>query len=221
MPMPPGGLTAQKPADTIRQNTHERVSVATRAARGRRDNQGPQPDERDFPAMQEAVLPVFLFVACVVALCVGLLVLGNLFNPGRRSRVKQMPYESGMDPIHDTRRRFDVRFHLLAIAFLVFDVELLFLYPWAVTARPAKQAALEKEAALEKDAPDKAADEVSGADAHQAAAVNAVAEALRGSPAGCDYIAHRRMVFAGVIVFLALLTLGFIYDWRKGIFRWR
>ena len=48
-----------------------------------------------------------------------------------------MPYESGMDPIHDTRRRFDVRFHLVAIAFLVFDVELLFLYPWAVAARPA------------------------------------------------------------------------------------
>jgi NADH-quinone oxidoreductase subunit A len=43
-----------------------------------------------------------------------------------------MPYESGMDPIHDTRRRFDVRFYLVAIAFLVFDVELLFLYPWAV-----------------------------------------------------------------------------------------
>ena len=46
-----------------------------------------------------------------------------------------MPYESGMDPIHDARRRFDVRFHLVAIAFLVFDVELLFLYPWAVASR--------------------------------------------------------------------------------------
>ena len=46
-----------------------------------------------------------------------------------------MPYESGMDPIHDTRRRFDVRFHLIAIAFLVFDVEVLFLYPWAVAAK--------------------------------------------------------------------------------------
>ena len=46
-----------------------------------------------------------------------------------------MPYESGMDPIHDTRRRFDIRFHLVAIAFLLFDVELLFLYPWAVASR--------------------------------------------------------------------------------------
>ncbi len=87
-----------------------------------------------------AVLPIFLLVACVIGLAAGLLIVANLFNPRRPGRVKRMPYESGVDPIHDTRRRFDVRFHLLAIAFLVFDVELLFLYPWAVTARPAKLA---------------------------------------------------------------------------------
>jgi NADH-quinone oxidoreductase subunit A len=46
-----------------------------------------------------------------------------------------MLYESGMDPIHDAHRKFDVRFNLVAIAFLVFDVELLFLYPWAVASR--------------------------------------------------------------------------------------
>jgi NADH-quinone oxidoreductase subunit A len=44
-----------------------------------------------------------------------------------------MPYESGMDPIGDARQRFDVRFYLVAIVFLLFDVELLFLYPWAVS----------------------------------------------------------------------------------------
>ena len=43
-----------------------------------------------------------------------------------------MPYESGMDPIGDARQRFDVRYYLVAIVFLLFDVELLFLYPWAV-----------------------------------------------------------------------------------------
>ena len=48
-----------------------------------------------------------------------------------------------MDPIHDTRRRFDVRFYLVAIAFLVFDVELLFLYPWAV-ASPAAAAGIDR-----------------------------------------------------------------------------
>ena len=82
--------------------------------------------------MHTVVLPLVLFLICLVGLAVALLVLGNLFGPRRVTPVKRMPYESGMDPIHDTRRRFDVRFYLLAVAFLVFDVELLFLYPWAV-----------------------------------------------------------------------------------------
>ncbi len=56
----------------------------------------------------------------------------RLFAPKRLTRVKQMPYESGMDPATDARQRFDVRFYLVAIVFLLFDVELLFLYPWAV-----------------------------------------------------------------------------------------
>jgi NADH-quinone oxidoreductase subunit A len=80
-------------------------------------------------------VPILLFVAASTALAAGLIVLGNLIGPSRSGKVKEMPYESGMDPIHDTRRRFDVRFHLVAIAFLIFDVELLFLYPWAVASR--------------------------------------------------------------------------------------
>ena len=83
----------------------------------------------------QSVLPIFLFAACAIALPVGMLALGSLVGPHRNSAVKRMPYESGMDPIHDTRRRFDVRFHLVAIAFLIFDVELLFIYPWAVASR--------------------------------------------------------------------------------------
>ena len=73
-------------------------------------------------------------MVCVIGLAVGLLAFARIVRPGRPGPVTRMPYESGMDPIHDTRRRFDVRFYLLAIAFLVFDVELLFLYPWAVVA---------------------------------------------------------------------------------------
>lgn len=120
--------------------------------------------------MQIAVLPIFLFVVVLIGLAVALLLVANLLNPRRPGSVKRMPYESGMDPIHDTRRRFDVRFHLLAIAFLVFDVELLFLYPWAVSLQQS------------------------------------------GRP---PYL------FWGGMLFLGVLTLGFIYDWRKGIFRWR
>src|SRR5690242_13604877 len=85
--------------------------------------------------MQLAVLPIFLFVVCSTALAAGLIFVCGLIGPSKNTRVKEMPYESGMDPIHDARRRFDVRFHLVAIAFLVFDVELLFLYPWAVASR--------------------------------------------------------------------------------------
>ena len=82
--------------------------------------------------MESLVLPVLLFLLCATLLAVGMLAAGSLLGPKRNSAVKEMPYESGMDPAHDARRRFDVRFHLVAIAFLVFDVEVLFLYPWAV-----------------------------------------------------------------------------------------
>ncbi len=83
----------------------------------------------------EKLLPLFLFIGAAGALPVILLVVASCVGPKRSGAVKQMPYESGMDPIHDTRRRFDVRFHLVAIAFLIFDVELLFIYPWAVANR--------------------------------------------------------------------------------------
>ena len=154
--------------------------------------------------MQSAVLPVLLLLVCVIGLAVGLLIVGNLINPRRGGRVKRMPYESGMDAIHDTRRLFDVRFYLLAIAFLVFDVELLFLYPWAVTARPAKLA-------------DGTAAQATTDEPATTPTVDATTTALRGTALAKNH----RTVFVGVMVFIALLALGFVYDWRKGIFRWR
>ena len=83
----------------------------------------------------QLLLPILLFALAALGLSVGLLGLASVFGPSRQGKVKEMPYESGMDPIHDAHRKFDVRFHLVAIAFLVFDVELLFLYPWAVASR--------------------------------------------------------------------------------------
>ena len=153
--------------------------------------------------MEYTGLPILLFVVCVLALAVGLLIVANLFNPGKPGRVKQMPYESGMDPIHDTRRRFDVRFHLLAIAFLVFDVELLFLYPWAVASRPAM---VGEGGGMGTSVPIDI--EVSNGQGIDAAVAGGLVES-------------RNLVFAGVMIFIALLTLGFVYDWRKGVFRWR
>jgi NADH-quinone oxidoreductase subunit A len=77
--------------------------------------------------------PIFLYLAAIVGFAVTTLVVAHLIGPQRKTPVKQMPYESGMDPVGDPRQRFDVKFYLIAILFLVFDVELLFLYPWAAT----------------------------------------------------------------------------------------
>ena len=132
--------------------------------------------------MDQGFLPIVMFSGVAAAVACGLVALGWAIGPARAGRVKQMPYESGMDPIHDARRRFDVRFHLVAVAFLVFDVELLFLYPWAVASRDPEGVG------------------------------RAVTE---------GWIAGRHWVFGGVMVFFLLLVLGYVYDWRKGIFRWQ
>ena len=153
--------------------------------------------------MPSAIVPIFLFAVCVIGLAVILLVVANLFNPVRPGSVKRMPYESGMDPFHDTRRRFDVRFHLLAIAFLVFDVELLFLYPWAVATRPAQ---------IERTPSNQVA-----ADSKTSLPATPGIEAMVAG----GLVQNRDFVFAGAMLFIALLTLGFVYDWRKGVFQWR
>ncbi len=78
--------------------------------------------------------PLFVYGAILVGFVVTNLLLAHLLGPKKNTPVKDMPYESGMDPVGDARQPFDVRFYLVAILFLVFDVELLFLYPWAVSA---------------------------------------------------------------------------------------
>src|SRR5215831_1438636 len=77
--------------------------------------------------------PIFLFLLAILGFAVSALLVTHLLGPKWKTPVKEMPYESGMDPIGDARQRFDVKFYLIAILFLVFDVELLFLYPWAAT----------------------------------------------------------------------------------------
>src|SRR5262245_28646697 len=119
--------------------------------------------------------PIFLYLVIVAGLVLTILVLAQTIGPRRDTKIKLMPYESGMDPIGDARQHFDVKFYLIAVMFLVFDVELLFLYPWAVTAY--------SEAAL---------------------------PAALGRP-----------IFWTVVVFLALLLVAYVYDWKKGVFRWR
>jgi NADH-quinone oxidoreductase subunit A len=78
--------------------------------------------------------PLVVYALVLVGFVATTLVLAHVVGPRKKTPVKQMPYESGMDPVGDARQPFNVRFYLVAILFLVFDVELLFLYPWAVTA---------------------------------------------------------------------------------------
>ncbi len=85
-------------------------------------------------SLQPVLLSVLLLAVVALAVVAGMLTGAHLLGPRHSTPVKQMPYESGMDPIGDARGRFDIRYYLVAIVFLIFDVELLFLYPWAVTA---------------------------------------------------------------------------------------
>ncbi len=132
------------------------------------------PTDLEPPFELASYFPIVLYLAIILGLVVVILILAHTIGPKKRTPVKMMPYESGMDPVGDARQRFDVKFYLIAISFLVFDVELLFLYPWAVVAY--------QEGGLP--------------------------EALR------------QPVFWGVLVFLALLAVAYVYDWRKGVFRW-
>ena len=122
-----------------------------------------------------AYFPIFLYLVVVMGFAGVTLVLAHTIGPNKRTPIKMMPYEAGMDPIGDARQRFDVKFYLLAIMFLVFDVELLFLYPWAVVA-------------------------------YQDGGLPGI---MQGP------------VFWGVLVFIGLLAVAYVYDWRRGVFRWR
>jgi NADH:ubiquinone oxidoreductase subunit 3 (subunit A) len=123
--------------------------------------------------------PIFLYLAAIIGFASVTLIVPHLIAPKKKTATKLMTYESGMDPIGDARQRFDVRFYLVAILFLVFDVELLFLYPWAVSAY--------QEFGNEPLLP----------------------EPLRDP------------IFWEVLVFLATVAVGYVYAWRKGVFRWR
>ena len=82
----------------------------------------------------ETLSPLLVYAVVLVGFVATNLVLAQVAGPRKKTTVKEMPYESGMDPVGDARQPFDVKFYLVAILFLVFDVELLFLFPWAVSA---------------------------------------------------------------------------------------
>jgi NADH-quinone oxidoreductase subunit A len=111
--------------------------------------------------------PILLFI--IVGLAVGVvpLVLGKLLGPNRPDPEKLSPYECGFEAFEDARMKFDVRYYLVAILFILFDLEIAFLFPWA-------------------------------------AVINDIGFAG----------------FLSMMVFLAILTVGFVYEWMKGALEW-
>jgi NADH-quinone oxidoreductase subunit A len=112
-------------------------------------------------------LPILIFLAVAGALGVLLLALGFVFGPRRPDPEKLSPYECGFEAFEDSRMKFDVRYYLVAILFIVFDLEIAFLFPWAV--------------ALDT--------------------IGVVGLAAMG-------------------VFLLVLVVGFVYEWKKGALEW-
>lgn len=142
--------------------------------------------------MSSDYTPLFLFILLAIMIGLSMLIMSAVLGPKKKTAIKQMPYESGMDPIGDARQRFDVRYYLVAIVFLLFDVELLFLYPWAVSQWSATPAA--------------------------AAAASAIApeSGVAGIPD-----AFRGLVFWEIQVFIVVLSAALVYAWKKGVFEWR
>ena len=89
----------------------------------------------------EVYFPVLVQALVAMALAAGLLTVSALLGKRVRNKVKDMPYESGIVPTGDARQRFSVKFYLVAMLFILFDIEAIFLYPWVVVYRELKMVA--------------------------------------------------------------------------------
>ena len=112
-------------------------------------------------------LPVLLFLLVSIIFSIGVLSLSFIVSPKKPSNEKLSPYECGFEPFDDARTKFDIRFYLVALLFIIFDLEVAFLFPWAIS--------------LENIG-------------------------LFG--------------YFSMMIFLIILTIGFIYEWKKGALEW-
>ena len=117
--------------------------------------------------MLEQYFPILLFIIVGLGLGVLLLSVGSLLAPNKPDPQKLSPYECGFEAFEDARMKFDVRYYLVAILFILFDLEIAFLFPWAVALKEI-------------------------------------------GPAG----------FWAMMIFLAILVVGFFYEWKKGALDW-
>jgi NADH-quinone oxidoreductase subunit A len=117
--------------------------------------------------MAELYVPLLIMFGLTVLNALGMAVASHVVNPRRPTPQKDMPYESGMIPLGSTRERFSVKFYMVAISFIVFDLETIFLIPWAVGMR----------------------------------------ELGWGG-------------FVAMLLFVIVLTVGLLYEWKKGGLEW-
>ena len=117
--------------------------------------------------MLQNYIPILVFLAVATAIGLVLLCLGFLLSRGNKDNEKLSPYECGFEPFEDSRMKFDVRYYLVAILFIIFDLEIAFLFPWAVS---------------------------------------------------LDVIGGFGLI--AMAIFLAVLVVGFIYEWKKGALEW-
>jgi NADH-quinone oxidoreductase subunit A len=117
--------------------------------------------------MLEQYLPILLFILVGLTVGVVLLSVGSVLSPNRPDPAKLSPYECGFEAFEDARMKFDVRYYLVAILFILFDLEIAFLFPWAVV---------------------------------------------------LPQIGF--FGFVAMMIFLAILVVGFIYEWKKGALEW-
>lgn len=117
------------------------------------------------------ILIVFIFVA---GFAVTNIVLSHLVGKRKDTRAKLMPYECGMDPVGSAHQRFSVKFYLIAMLFILFDIEAVFLLPWAVVFKTLSR----------------------------------------------TLVSGRSFIFFEMMIFIAVLLVGYVYVWKKGLFEW-
>ncbi|HXX02581.1 MAG TPA: NADH-quinone oxidoreductase subunit A [Candidatus Acidoferrales bacterium] len=117
--------------------------------------------------MPQNYVPIFIFILIVGTLLPITLLLAKLVRPENPNKTKLMPYECGIDPIDNARGRYTVRYYIIAILFVVFDVETIFLFPWAV-----------------------------------------------------KFKAFGLFGLFEILIFLAILIVGYIWVWKKGALEW-
>ena len=78
-------------------------------------------------------LPILLFLLVAIAFAGGTILISSIIVPRRANRVKMSAYECGVEPVGDARERFSIKFYMVAVLFILFDIEAVFLYPWAVS----------------------------------------------------------------------------------------